>query len=168
MPTHFAGSDEERRALDVYIKLQRCAESVASRALVPVMEAGLTPSQFGVLEALYHLGSLTLSQIAEKHLKSRNNFTVVVDNLEKLGMVRRERDQNDRRVIFVHLTDTGKQAVETVLPLHVAEIVEIVRALSPEERDALNNLLRCLGKGKPQNETGESQEPPLSAVNLTQ
>ena len=56
MPTHYKGTEEERRALDVFIKLMRAAESVADRTGGPMAAAGLTPSQFGVLETLYHLG----------------------------------------------------------------------------------------------------------------
>src|SRR4051812_45432424 len=101
MPTHYDGGNEEKRALDVFIKLMRAAQSVADRTERPFAEAGLSQGQFGVLEALYHLGPLMMSQLADKHLKSRNNFTVIVDNLEKRGLVCRERDREDRRAVTV-------------------------------------------------------------------
>lgn len=146
MPTHYKGTEEERRALDVFIKLMRAAESVADRTGSAMAAAGLTPSQFGVLETLYHLGPLMLSQIADKHLKSRNNFTVVVDNLEKQGLVRRERSGEDRRAIWVHLTDAGRERIEQVFPAHVRAVVEDMRVLTPEEQEQLGVLLRRLGR----------------------
>ena len=43
-------------------------------------------------------------------------MTTVIDNLERDGLVRRERDAKDRRVIHVHLTEAGKGKIEAVLP----------------------------------------------------
>lgn len=145
MPTHFEGSDDERLALDVFIKLLRAGDAVAQRAFGSLYQAGITPGQFGVLDALYHQGPLMLSEIAAKHLRSRNNMTVVADNLEKQGLVRRERDSVDRRVIRVHLTDSGRALVERLLPHHVASIVRELSVLSPAEQEQLNTLLRKLG-----------------------
>ena len=146
MPTHYKGTDEERRALDVFIKLMRAADSVGERTGRSAAAAGLTPSQFGVLETLYHLGPLMVGQLAQKHLKSPNNFTTVVDNLEKQGLVRRERDQEDRRVVMVHLTDVGRCRIERVFPQHVQAVVADMQVLTPKEQEQLGELLRRLGK----------------------
>ena len=82
----------------------------------PLAEAGLTESQFGVLEALLHLGPLHQRELAEKILRTNGNVTLVVDHLEKRGLVRRERGSADRRYIKVHLTDAGEDAGEGTLP----------------------------------------------------
>src|ERR1051326_4147509 len=129
MPTHYQGTEEEKRALDVFIKLMRAANSVGDRTGGPIAAEGLTSSQFGVLETLYHLGPLMVSQLADKHLKSRNNFTTVIDNLEKEGLVRRERDREDRRAVTVHLTDTGRQCIERVFPRFVQATVAEMQIL---------------------------------------
>lgn len=50
-----------------------------------------------MLEALYHKGPLCKRDIAAKILKSTGNITLLIDNLEKNGLVRRERDNEDRR-----------------------------------------------------------------------
>lgn len=152
MPTHYQGTEAEQRALDLFIKLMRAADSVAARTGCAIAAAGLTPSQFGVLETLYHLGPLMVSQLAEKHLKSPNNFTTVIDNLEKQGLVRRERDQQDRRVIRVHLTDPGRDRITHALPCFVRDVVKTTNVLTPQEQDQLAHLLRRLGRqerGKP-------------------
>lgn len=146
MPTHYQGSEAERRALDIYIKLLRAADSIASHALSSVQELGLTVTQFGVLEALWHLGPLTLSELANKHLKSANNLTVVVDNLEKMNLARRERSTTDRRVIYVHLTEDGEALIRQAFPPHVEAVVQLVSILTEEEQDTLSVLLRRLGK----------------------
>lgn len=146
MPTHYEGSEKERRALDVYIKLLRATDSVSGRTEGPIIASALTPRQFGVLETLYHLGPLMVSQLADKHLKSRNNFTIVVDNLEKQGLVRRERSEEDRRAVWVHLTDAGQERIKQVIPKHVAAVVQDMDVLTAGEQEQLGALLRRLGR----------------------
>ena len=146
MPTHYSGTEDEARALDVFIKLMRAAQSVGDRTGQPAAAAGLSPTQFGVMETLYHLGPLMVSQLADKHLMSRNNFTVVIDNLEKAGLVRRERGHEDRRVVMVHLTDTGCDRIKAVLPDFVRAVVRDMQVLSPPQQKQLATLLRCLGR----------------------
>src|SRR5215207_3301691 len=116
MPSHFTGTRAEMRTLDTFIKLTRCTNSVLTRLAERNTVGDLTYSQFAVLEALYHLGSLTQGEVSIKVLKSGSNITTVIDNLERDGLVRRERDAQDRRVIHVHLTEVGNGKIEAILP----------------------------------------------------
>jgi MarR family 2-MHQ and catechol resistance regulon transcriptional repressor len=145
MSTHYQGTQLEKDALDLYIKLSRAAESVAVRVNGHLKDYGLTWSQFGVLEALYHLGPLHQQELAAKILKSRGNITLVVDNLVKRGLVTRERDETDRRYITVCLTGTGRQLISDIFPRHVRQVVAAVRVLSSEEQQQLSILCRKLG-----------------------
>src|SRR5512137_201268 len=101
-------------ALNTYTKLMRAAESVTSRVNRSMAAFDLTISQFGVLEALYHKGPLCQRDLGAKILKSTGNITLVIDNLEKRRLVRRERDSADRRYLTVHLTATGTGLVAPV------------------------------------------------------
>ena len=91
-------SDTEQRALSAYTKLMRAAESVTGRTSRILAAFNLSVSQFGVLEVLFHKGSLCQSELAAKILKSTGNITMVIDNLEKRNLVRRERDMNEKIV----------------------------------------------------------------------
>lgn len=147
MPTHFTGSRAEMRTLDTFIKLTRCTNSVLARLSARNTIDDLTPSQFAVLEALYHLGSMTQGEISNKILKSTSNLTTVIDNLERIGLVRRERNAKDRRVIHVHLTEVGMSKIEKLFPNHVAALVETFSSLSASEQETLGELCKKLGKG---------------------
>lgn len=147
MPTHFPGSRAEMRTLNTFIKLTRCTNSLLARLVERNTIGDLTWSQFAVLEALYHLGQMTQGEISAKVLKSGSNMTTVIDNLERDGLVRRERDAKDRRVIHVHLTESGLSKVEAVLPGHVAALVEEFSVLSASEQETLGELCKKLGKG---------------------
>src|SRR5438270_13035263 len=107
MKSRLAKSDTEDRALRTYVKLMRAAGSFTSRAHQHLEEAGLTFSQFAVLDALYHLGPLHLKQLAEEMLKTSGNLTMVADNLEKCGLVKLKQETGYRRFFSVHLTRKG-------------------------------------------------------------
>ena len=148
MPTHYSGTRAQLRTLDTFIKLTRCTNSVLGRLADRNTVGDLTWSQFAVLEALYHLGPMTQGEVSAKVLKSGSNMTTVIDNLERDGLVRRERDAQDRRVIHVHLTDEGSRRIAAVLPVHVAALVEEFSVLSPKEQETLGELCKKLGRGR--------------------
>ena len=148
MPTHFTGSRAERRTLDTFVKLTRCTNSLLARLAERNSIGDLTYSQFAVLEALYHLGPMTAGEVSQKILKSGGNLTLVIDNLERDGLVRRERNANDRRVIHVHLTEAGKGKVKAVLPGHVTALVDEFKVLSASEQETLGELCKKLGRGR--------------------
>lgn len=147
MPTHYRGQPDEVRALDTYIKLNRAAESVSQRINAHLADLDLTISQFGVLEALYHLGVLYQNELAVKILRSTGNLTHVIDQLEGRGLVERRRSTEDRRHVAVHLTDAGRALLDGFFPSHVANAVKVFAALTPEEQDTLARLCKKLGLG---------------------
>jgi MarR family transcriptional regulator, 2-MHQ and catechol-resistance regulon repressor len=146
MGTHYLGTEEEVSALDAYIKLMRAADSVTARLNRLLSEHELTISQFGTLEALLHLGPMGQTEIGTKLLKSSGNITMVVDNLEKRGLVRRERGSSDRRCVTVHLTESGRALISEIFPRHAAAIARQMSALEPGEQRELARLCRRLGR----------------------
>ena len=146
MPTHYQGSEQEILALNTFIKLSRANDAIMARLNQRGTLANLTVSQFGVLESLYHLGSMCPGELSTKLLKSGGNMTLVIDNLEKQGLVQRERDANDRRMIIVSLTEAGRELISEIFPGHVAAIVEELSYLTSEEQETLGYLCRKLGK----------------------
>lgn len=133
------------RPLNTYTKLMRAAESVTSRVHRVLSAPKLTISQFGVLEALYHKGPLCQKDIAAKILKSTGNITLVIDNLEKIDLVRRERDSEDRRFITIHLTESGTKLIARVFADVEAAIVTEMGSLTESEQETLGKLSKKLG-----------------------
>ena len=87
-------SEEEELSLRLWIALARCYSTVAREVASRVAEYGLTTPQFGVLEALYHLGPLSLGELADKLLVTGGNITYVMDRLERDGLVERGRSRS--------------------------------------------------------------------------
>jgi len=145
MGTRYRGTDEEKLALDTFIKLVRAAESFTARSSGEIAAAGLTVSQFGVLEALYHLGPLCQKDLAAKILKSSGNMTMVIDNLEKRDLVRRERDSQDRRYYRIQLTTSGSDLMHSLFPRHAASLAHQMACLGDAEKIELGRLCKKLG-----------------------
>ncbi|MBU5615313.1 MarR family winged helix-turn-helix transcriptional regulator [Geomonas azotofigens] len=132
-------------ALNTYTKLMRGAESVTVRVGRKMSDAGLTISQFGVLEALLHKGPMCQRDVASKILKSTGNITLVIDNLEKQGLVQRERSLEDRRYCTVLLTEKGRGLIEATFAEVEAAIVAEMGVLTDAEQETLGKLCKKLG-----------------------
>jgi len=145
MGTKHQGTPAETRALDTYIKLRRAVNSLSLVEGRVLLDAGLTESQFGVLEALLHLGPLCQRELADKVLKSAGNMTTVVDNLERRDLVERRRDGDDRRVVTVHLTLQGERLVGAIFPKVVDALVGAFSVLTAKDQKQLAVLCRRLG-----------------------
>jgi MarR family 2-MHQ and catechol resistance regulon transcriptional repressor len=135
----------QRLALAAYVKLMRAANSARNVAARQLTESGLTLTQFAVLEALYHLGPMSLSDLAQKVLTTGGNLTMVVGNLEKQGLAARQRSPEDGRILIVILTPKGKNLIRHLFPEHASAIVDFMNSLSPEEQKRLGDLCRKLG-----------------------
>lgn len=145
MGTHYQGSEREEKTLNAFIKLMRATDSLNNRLSRQLNDAGLTVSQFGVLEALLHLGPLNQKALGEKLLKSGGNITLVIDNLEKSGWVERHQDPEDRRSMLIHLTDKGEDFISDYFPRHLDRIVSEFEELSDKELEQLSRICKKLG-----------------------
>ena len=134
--------EDQRQALNVYVKLMRAANLASNRVHRHLIDDNLTVSQFAVLEALYHLGPLCQGELVQKILKSNANLTTVVDSLEKKSLVRRDRSGSDRRRVTVHLTEPGRGLIEKVFPRHAEVVARELAFLSDKEKAELMNLLK--------------------------
>lgn len=142
--TQYKGDEHEIRALDAFIGLLRAADKVSSAAHCDLGSVGLSVSQFGVLEALYHLGPMCQRDIARKILKSTGNITMVIDNLEKRGLVVRLRNDMDRRFFTIRLTSSGEELIGRYFPDHARRISGIMTILTDNELESLIGLCKKL------------------------
>jgi MarR family 2-MHQ and catechol resistance regulon transcriptional repressor len=145
MGTHYKGSKKTADALNSYIKLIRSAESLSSKINLELSDYGLTESQFGVLDSLFHLGPMKQKEIGKKILKSGGNITMVINNLEKRGLVQRKKGEKDKRQFIIHLTPKGKNTIQEVLPHIVKKIKKHFEILGIEEQKELQRSCKMVG-----------------------
>jgi MarR family transcriptional regulator, 2-MHQ and catechol-resistance regulon repressor len=144
-PSRYRRDHTERLALSTYLKLTRASDRLWDRLALGLQREGLTPSQFGVLEALFHLGPMCQRDLGERILRSSGNMTMVIGNLERRGLVRRERSIEDRRFHQVHLTEEGERCIRRIFPGHADAITRELAVLTQEEQRTLGQLCRKLG-----------------------
>lgn len=145
MPTHYKGSKKEIETLNAFIKMTRASESINNRLSRYLACENLTISQFGIIEALHHLGPQNQRELGAKILKTGGNITLVIDNLEKRGMVLKEKDPNDGRAVIITLSKKGREFIERYFPEHLKRIVEEFSVLTPEELKELGRLSKKVG-----------------------
>lgn len=143
--------ENEKAAMTLYTRLMRSANAVTEKMHAHLQAHQLTISQFGILEALFHLGPLCQKDLGEKILKTSGNITLVIDNLEKRNLVKRERDPGDRRRFAITLTPQGHDLIADIFPEHSKTAAAVFSVLDPGEQAQLGQLLKKLGlqgKGK--------------------
>lgn len=134
--------NENKLTLSTLITFTRAEHTIHKKELETIKLSGLTSAQFGVLEALYNKGDLRIYEIIEKILTTSGNITVVIKNLEKDGLVKKNLDPEDKRSTIISITDKGKKIIEDILPNHINNISEIFNVLTDEEKITLKNILK--------------------------
>lgn len=145
MPTHYKGSKKETETLNAFIKMTRASESINNRLSRSLACENLTISQFGIIEALHHLGPQNQRELGAKILKTGGNITLVIDNLEKRELVSKEKDPNDGRAVIISLTKKGKKFIESYFPEHLNRIIEEFSILTSEELTELSRICKKVG-----------------------
>ncbi len=121
---------------------------------------GLSRADFDVLAALRREGApfrLPQKVVMRSVLRTSGTLSVRIDRLERKGLVQREPDPADGRGVTVALTERGRELVDLVAPVHLANEERLLAALAPAQRDALADLLRILLIGF------EAQQPGVEA-----
>ena len=150
MGTHYKGTSREVLALNAFIKLMRATDSINACLSRHTEAAGLTMGQFSVLEALLHLGPMGQRALGAKLLRSGSNVTMVLDHLQRRGLVRRARRTDDRRAIEVSLSAPGRRLIADLFPTHARRITRLFGALSARDQHRLAVLCKTLGRNIPQ------------------
>ncbi len=132
-------------ALDLWVKLLRTHDTLYPISGEFIRAYGLTPMQFSVIECLGHLGPMLMGDLTKKQLTTGGNITVVVDNLVKLGFVKRVPSKEDGRAYYVQLTPKGKKFFNKTFKQYAKFIASLVSVLSESEQKQLSNLLKKLG-----------------------
>jgi MarR family transcriptional regulator, 2-MHQ and catechol-resistance regulon repressor len=138
-------SEQNSQSLKLFIVLSRAYRAVNEQVNKSIQCNGLNPTEFAVLELLYHKGDQPLQQIGDKILLASGSITYVVDKLEQKGLLKRVACPNDRRVTYAQISEEGKQFIEEIFPAHEQRIVKLMEVLTDEEKTTAIELLKKLG-----------------------
>ncbi|WP_209122158.1 MarR family winged helix-turn-helix transcriptional regulator [Alkalihalobacillus sp. BA299] len=136
---------DEDLALKSFIVLSRAYRAVSDRVEEDIRRYGLNPTEFAVLELLFHKGDQAIQQIGKKVLLASGSITYVVDKLEKKNLLERRACPKDRRVTYAAITEEGMDLMYKIFPSHKAAINKIFSSLTSDEKETMIHLLKKLG-----------------------
>ncbi len=114
-----------------------------SKAVITEEFRDITNNDMHIMEAIGIGEPQNMSAIAAKLFVTVGTLTVNMNSLEKKGYIERKRSTEDKRVVFVTLTEKGRKAFFHHRDFHKAMIHAAVRGLEQDEMEALMN---CLSK----------------------
>jgi MarR family transcriptional regulator, 2-MHQ and catechol-resistance regulon repressor len=138
-------NDSVSQSLKLFIVLSRAYKAINEHVNKVIQANGLNPTEFAVLELLYHKGDQPMQQIGGKILLASGSITYVVDKLEQKEMLKRIACPTDRRVTFAQITDKGKDFIEEIFPEHAQQIHKLMSSLTDSEKQDAIELLKKLG-----------------------
>ena len=111
-----------------------------------VEKHNLSATEFGVLEALYHLGPLPVQSLTGKILIAASSMTYVISRLKEKGWIVQTPNVADKRVKEVSLTADGLERMKAIYPRHEQALRERFDRLTEAEEATLQTLLKKIGK----------------------
>lgn len=138
-------TEEVKKSLKLFIVLSRANKAINECTNQFFQDNGLNPTEFAVLELLYHKGRQPLQKIGSKILLASGSITYVIDKLEKRGYLARISCPSDRRITYAEITEEGALFMDELFPLHEQQLHKLTSALSSEEKDQAIELLKKLG-----------------------
>ncbi len=160
--------DLDPSACEAYLNLLRAGDEAYRRSEAFLNEHNMSPGRFTVMMLLYDkIGGRPVPQtpadLAGKAGVTRATITGLVDTLERDGLVTREHDSGDRRMMLVHLTPKGHAALREVLPGHFKQMATQMAPLNEHERKTLVRLLNKIA-GLPASAPIEARPSSTSAA----
>lgn len=140
-PASFNQRNSARDEL-VYFRMVRVLHGIYNRLQRVLVQAGVTAPQFEVISLLVRMNDSKLKEIGKRLLITGGNVTGIMDRLEKIGLVLRVRDTDDRRIIKAKLTQKGLETFYNADALYKMELKEVFGALNKQEKRILAGLLR--------------------------
>ena len=125
-----------------YLHLMQTSKAVQERMRLELTKKKLSITEFSVLEVLYNKGRQTIQQIGNSILVSSGSMTYVIDKLEQKGLLNRIDCPNDRRAIYIVLTDEGFDLMEKIIPKHQELVNYIFDSLNNDETEKFVDILK--------------------------
>ena len=134
-------------SMQILGRIARLARVLEKEQKKFLAEHGLEPFEFDVLTTIRRAGEpyeLTASDLLKAALVTSGAITNRIDRMEVKGLVERVRDRDDRRLVRIKLTPQGRDVLDAIFGLHIANMEHILQPLDPLTREQLASGLRTL------------------------
>lgn len=131
-----------KNELKILIGLHRAVSVIDKKTSDLCRNYNLTLNQFGVLEALFHKGDMTIGQVQEKILSSCGTMPIIVKNLQNRNLIKVISSPKDKRKKLLSLTKEGRDMISHLYPKNESMIVRHMAVLSDEDKEVFVSLLK--------------------------
>ncbi|MEX0974842.1 MAG: MarR family transcriptional regulator [Bacillota bacterium] len=121
--------------------LRHVAFIIKKRGRDILIDFGITSPQFNALLTLREYPKMTMGELCEKLFLACSTATDLIDRMEKNGLLERNRDTEDRRVIRLSTSEKGQQVINEVIVARRRYVASMLEKLTPEEADQLGMSL---------------------------
>lgn len=135
----------ENLSLKTFVITMKASKALEEVTKQDIKKHGMRASDFAILEALYHKGRQTIREISESVLISTGSITYVIDKLEKKELLIRINCPDDRRAVYLEITDRGKQTMDDIFPKHQLVIEELFDGISESDKETVIEVLKKVG-----------------------
>jgi DNA-binding MarR family transcriptional regulator len=134
------------------VKRILAAYNVISKSINPanLYKIELTSSQIKVLATFIEQECYTMTELSQILAVTLPTMTAMIDRLIQNGLVTRNRDESDRRVVQVRLTAEGKKVIDNLMEIRKQEIEKLVKTFERAEVEvfmsSIENVAQLLAK----------------------
>ncbi|WP_421593615.1 MarR family winged helix-turn-helix transcriptional regulator [Shinella sp. M27] len=131
-----------------WIGVARACQLMQQAVTRAIADLGIKPPHLDILVNLYRFQGISQQELARKLLVGRSNMSMLLPQLEKRGLIERNPDAKDKRVLRLSLTPTGRTLTEEAMTIQTG-LIERILSQTPEDRclqvaDAMEDIIRIL------------------------
>lgn len=142
----FESPEVQAEALHLFRILLKAGRALEAHSQLSVESTGLCPTDFYILEALFHKGPMAAGVVAQRVLITLGSMSTALDRLERKGLVERRMHGADKRTRMIYLTEKGRDLVAGTFPAHALALTKAMSGLTLDEMKEAAELLKRLGK----------------------
>lgn len=124
--------------------LHRTLDSIIPKYRVVFSEHNISEQQWRILRVLWEQNRSTSSELAKKTLLPAPSMVGVIDRMIAKGLLKRQRDAKDRRVVYVSLTDQGEALLQTLIPKVDQIYHQIIKSCDQKSWSTMINTLQTI------------------------
>ncbi|WP_436885792.1 MarR family winged helix-turn-helix transcriptional regulator [Mammaliicoccus sciuri] len=134
--------DRTKESLKALVGIKRTNDTLDRIVKQDMKNYGLNITEFAVMELLYHKGDQPIQKVKQRILIASSSTTYVIDQLVKKGYVTRRQDEQDKRITYAVLTESGHELMECIFPQHAETIEKAFSILDDEELAIFRRALK--------------------------
>ena len=129
-----------------WIGVARACQLMQQAVTRAIADLGIKPPHLDILVNLYRFDGISQQELARKLLVGRSNMSMLLPQLEKRGLIERNPDAKDKRVLRLYLTEKGEATLMQALKAYTALIDRVMASSSPAQCDAMGEQMRKISE----------------------